>query len=206
MTPMLISTIDRRRVLTGFAALGCAALIPAAPAAAMTEAQARSLIDNVMSDIHTIINSGGSESQMITRFEGIFDQYGDVPIIARSVLGPPARAASTNQMRAFTSAFRTYLSRKYGRQFQRFVGATAQVTSAHPLQRFWEVETTMTLRGRAPFEVRWHVSDRSGSNRFFNLIIEGVNVLAAERQEIGTMLERRGGNLDRMIQDLQQIG
>lgn len=206
MTPMLISTIDRRRVLTGFAALGCAALIPAAPAAAMTEAQARSLIDNVMSDIHTIINSGGSESQMITRFEGIFDQYGDVPIIARSVLGPPARAASTSQMRAFTSAFRTYLSRKYGRQFQRFVGATAQVTSAHPLQRFWEVETTMTLRGRAPFEVRWHVSDRSGSNRFFNLIIEGVNVLAAERQEIGTMLERRGGNLDRMIQDLQQIG
>jgi len=203
---MLISTIDRRRVLTGFAALGCAALIPAAPAAAMTEAQARSLIDNVMSDIHTIINSGGSESQMITRFEGIFDQYGDVPIIARSVLGPPARAASTSQMRAFTSAFRTYLSRKYGRQFQRFVGATAQVTSAHPLQRFWEVETTMTLRGRAPFEVRWHVSDRSGSNRFFNLIIEGVNVLAAERQEIGTMLERRGGNLDRMIQDLQQIG
>ena len=64
----------------------------------------------------------------------------------------------------------------------------------------------MTLRGRAPFEVRWHVSDRSGRALFFNLIIEGVNLLAAERQEVGTMLERRGGNLDRMIQDLQRAG
>ena len=172
----------------------------------MTQAQARALIDQVMGDVQGIINSGASESRMIARFEDLFDRYGDVPIIARSALGPPARSASSAQMSAFTAAFRGYLARKYGRQFRRFIGATADVQDAHPLQSFWEVVTTMTMRGQAPFEVRWHVSDRSGGNRFFNLIIGGVNVLAAERQEIGTMLERRGGNLDRMIQDLRQAG
>jgi len=202
---MPISTINRRQLLAGLTGLGAIAVTPNG-ASAMTQAQARSLIDNVMSDIHAIINSGGSEARMLVRFESIFNDYGDVPIIARSVLGPPARSASAGQMRAFTAAFRTYLSRKYGRQFRRFIGATADVNDAHTLQSFWEVETTMTLRGQAPFDVRWHVSDRSGSNRFFNIIIEGVNVLAAERQEIGTMLERRGGNLDRMIQDLENIG
>ncbi|PVH29261.1 MlaC/ttg2D family ABC transporter substrate-binding protein [Pararhodobacter oceanensis] len=203
---MPIYMIDRRRVLLGIAATGGAALLPVLPAAALTQGQARSLIDSVMADIHGIINSGGSEGQMIARFEGLFDQYGDVPIIARSVLGPPARSASASQMQAFTAGFRAYLSRKYGGQFRQFIGATVQVDTARQVQSFWEVESTMTLRGRAPFEVRWHVSDRSGRARFFNLIIEGVNVLAAERQEIGTMLERRGGNLDRMIQDLQQSG
>ena len=172
----------------------------------MTQAQARALIDQVMGDVQGIINSGASESRMIARFEDLFDRYGDVPIIARSALGPPARSASSAQMSAFTAAFRGYLARKYGRQFRRFIGATADVQDAHALQSFWEVVTTMTMRGQAPFEVRWHVSDRSGGNRFFNLIIGGVNVLAAERQEIGTMLERRGGNLDRMIQDLRQAG
>jgi len=175
-------------------------------AAAMTQSQARTLIDRVMGDVHAIINSGQSEAQMIQRFEGIFNDYGDVPVIARSALGPPARSAGGAQLAAFTEAFRGYLARKYGRQFRRFIGATAEVLDAHPLRSFWEVETTMTLRGEAPFEVLWHVSDQSGRNLFFNLIIGGVNVLAAERQEIGSMLERRGGNLDRMIADLRTAG
>ena len=195
----------RRRVLAGLATVAALPLLPRS-ARAMTQAQARALIDQVMGDVQGIINSGASESRMISRFEDLFDRYGDVPIIARSALGPPARSASSAQMSAFTAAFRGYLARKYGRQFRRFIGATADVQDAHPLQSFWEVVTTMTMRGQAPFEVRWHVSDRSGGNRFFNLIIGGVNVLAAERQEIGTMLERRGGNLDRMIQDLRQAG
>jgi phospholipid transport system substrate-binding protein len=198
-------TSDRRTVLAGLAAVAGAAVLPA-PAQAMNEGIARRLIDQVMSDIHGIINSGESESQMIRRFEGIFDRYGDVPVIARSALGPPARAASTAQLNAFTDAFGSYLARKYGRQFRRFIGAEARVHEARPLRSFWEVETTMNLRGEAPFEVLWHVSDRSGRNLFFNLIIAGVNVLAAERQEIGSMLERRGGNLDRMIADLRQAG
>ena len=202
---MPIYMTDRRSVLAGIAGLGCAAVLPA-PATAMTQAQARTLIDRVMADVQSIVNSGASETRVFSQFEGVFSRYGDLPIIARSALGPPARSASARQMRDFTDAFSSYMARKYGRQFQRFSGATAAVNDAHALQSFWEVETTMTMRGEAPFEVRWHVSDRSGSNRFFNIIIEGVNVLAAERQEIGTMLERRGGNLDRLVQDLQRAG
>lgn len=176
------------------------------PAQALTQAQANELIGRVVDDVHSIINSGASESRMIARFEDLFSRYADVPTIARSVLGPPARTASAAQISAFNNAFRAYLSRKYGRQFRRFIGASVEVTGARQVQSFWEVTSTMNLRGEAPFEVRWHVSDRSGQILFFNIIIDGVNVLAAERQEIGTMLERRGGNLDRMIQDLGQAG
>lgn len=175
-------------------------------AQALTQAQANDLIGQVMGDVQSIINSGASETRMIARFEDLFSRYADVPTIARSVLGPPARSASAGQLSAFTDAFRGYLSRKYGRQFRRFIGASAEVTGAHQVQSFWEVVSTMNMRGEAPFEVRWHVSDRSGRILFFNIIIDGVNVLAAERQEIGTMLERRAGNLDRMIQDLRQAG
>ncbi|MCC6000907.1 MAG: ABC transporter substrate-binding protein [Pararhodobacter sp.] len=204
---MPTSLIDRRAFLAGLGALtGTMVLLPALPAFAMTQAQARTLIDTVMQDVNRIINSGRSENQMIGDFEQLFQRHGDIPVIARSVLGPPARTASAAQLNAFTEAFRGYMARKYGRQFRRFIGASVQVTGARQVQQYWEVISTMTMRGEAPFEVRWHVSDRSGQHRFFNLIIEGVNLLAAERQEIGTMLERRGGNLDRMIADLRNAG
>ncbi len=203
---MPTSRIDRRRlVLMGLAGAG-AALLPTGGAQAMTQAEARALIGAVMDEVHAIINSSRSESRMLNDFEALFAMRGDIPVIARSALGPPARSASAAQISAFTDAFSGYLARKYGRQFRRFIGASAEVTGAREIQGYWEVVSTMTMRGEAPFEVRWHVSDRSGRQLFFNLIIEGVNLLAAERQEIGSMLERRGGNLDQMIQDLRNAG
>lgn len=205
MTPMQISLIDRRTFLTGLAAGGLLALA-GVPAHAMSQAEARALIGSVMDEVHGIINSGRPEAQMLRDFEALFTRHGDIPVIARSALGPPARGASAAQMNAFTEAFRGYLARKYGRQFRRFIGARAEVTGARQVQSHWEVISTMTMRGEAPFEVRWHVSDRSGQQRFFNLIIEGVNLLAAERQEIGAMLERRGGNIDRLIEDMRSAG
>ncbi len=202
---MPIPSIDRRRLLLASAALAVAALSPAT-GATLTQVQARNLITQVMDEVHRIINSGHPEAVMIRDFEALFARYGDVPTIARSVLGPPARRASPAQLAAFTEAFRGYMARKYGRQFRRFIGASVRITGARQIQSYWEVVSTMTLRGEPPFEVRWHVSDRSGRNLFFNLIIEGVNLLAVERQEIGAMLERRRGNLDAMIGDLRRAG
>lgn len=194
--------IDRRRLLLGAAAL---ALAPAA-ARAMTQAEARELIGRVMGEVQGIIGAGAGEAAVIRDFERLFVRHGDVAVIARSVLGPAARSASAAQLAGFTRAFQGYMARKYGRQFRRFAGAQAEVTGARQVQSYWEVVSTMTLRGQAPFEVRWHVSDRSGQQKFFNLIIEGVNLLSAERQEIGAMLERRRGNIDQVAQDLGSAG
>ena len=205
MTPMLISSTDRRTFVTGLAVAGMLA-VAGVPLRAMTQSEARTLIGGVMNEVHEIINSARSEAQMLRDFEALFTRHGDIPVIARSALGPPARSATAAQLNAFTEAFRGYMARKYGRQFRRFIGARADVTGARQVQSHWEVVSTMTMRGEAPFEVRWHVSDRSGQHKFFNLIIEGVNLLAAERQEIGAMLERRGGSIDRLIQDLRGAG
>jgi len=53
--------------------------------------------------------------------------------------------------------------------------------------------------------VDFHVYDRPGRPVFFNLIVEGVNMLVSERQEIGAMLDQRGGDLDRLIADLRAM-
>jgi phospholipid transport system substrate-binding protein len=78
-----------------------------------------------------------------------------------------------------------------------------EVADARAVKSYYEVITTAFLRGESPFEVRFQVSDKSGRLLFFNIIIEGVNMLASERTEIGAMLDRQGGNLDALIAELQ---
>lgn len=183
----------------GVLALG---LLPRA-ARALTVDEARALVDKLIAEINSVINSGASESAMIVKFESIFDRYADVDYIAQSALGPAGRQASAAQKVAFKTAFRHYLAVKYGKRFREFIGGTIVVTDARPLKSFYEVISQAKLQGQNPFEVRWQVFDKSGRDQFFNIIIEGVNMLAAERTEIGALLDKNGGNIDKMIASLK---
>ncbi|WP_235823665.1 MlaC/ttg2D family ABC transporter substrate-binding protein [Actibacterium lipolyticum] len=197
--------MTRRTALAGLLAVPTAMAFPSG-ALALNTAQAKSLIDSVVTEINAIINSGKSETQMYAAFEKIFARYADVPIIARSALGVAARSASAAQMNTFTTVFRGYISRKYGKRFREFIGGRLEVNDARQVKSFYEVKTTAFLKGESPFEVVFLVSDKSGKNLFFNLFIEGVNMLASERTEIGAMLDRRGGNIDKLIADLKTAG
>jgi phospholipid transport system substrate-binding protein len=193
-------TISSLAAGAGLAALGAA--LPA-PAMAMTRERAKTLVDALVADINGVIASGKSEQAMYTDFERIFARYADVPTIASYALGVDSRRASQAQMREFTTVFQRYISVKYGRRFREFIGGQIEVQEARAVKNFYEVKSLAILRGQAPFEVTFLVSDRSGRDLFFNLFIEGINMLLTERTEIGAMLDRRGGNIDAMIADLR---
>ncbi|WP_417207530.1 MlaC/ttg2D family ABC transporter substrate-binding protein [Antarctobacter sp.] len=184
-----------------FLAVGsAAAALPAMPVFALTSGQASSLISKMVDEINKVISSGKSESAMYREFERIFRKYGDTPLIAANALGVDGRRATAAQKKAFTDAFTGYISRKYGKRFREFIGGRLEVKSVGSIRRGYEVRCTAFLRGTDPFEIAFHVSD---SNRFYNLFIEGVDMLLTERSEIGSMLDARRGDIDRLIADLR---
>lgn len=199
-----MSEMSRRNfVATGVAAT---ALLAGRPALALTDASARALVDKVVSEINRVIASGKPVGSMVRDFEQIFSRYADVNIIARSTLGADSRRASSAQMRAFAEAFKGYIARKYGKRFNEFAGGKIEVKGVRQVKSWHEVKSTVYLRGEAPFDVLFLVSDRSGRDLFFDMVIEGVSLRLSERTEIGAMLDRRQGNIDALIQDLRQAG
>jgi len=202
---MQSSTLYRRSfVASAFAAASCVAFVP--PALALSEAGAKALVDSLVADINRVIASGKSEAAMIRDFEKIFARYADVPIMARYALGADGRGASATHLRAFTDAFQGYIARKYGRRFREFIGGRIEVTGARQIRAGYEIRCTAYLRRQSPFEVTFLVSDKSGKDLFFNMFIEGVNMLLTERTEIGAMLDQRGGDINRLTRDLRATG
>jgi phospholipid transport system substrate-binding protein len=204
MDARTLPLLSRRSLLAGAAATLGVAAVPQG-ASALDLASARALIDSAIGEVNKIISSGQSESAMLGSFEKLFARYADVTAIARSALGPAARTASKGEMSAFTKAFQGYIARKYGRRFREFIGGRIEVTDARPIKSYFEVISVAYLQGESPFDLRWHVSDKSGKNLFFNIIIEGVNMLASERAEVGAMLDKRGGNIAALVADLKAV-
>jgi len=194
---------DRRYFLSGLTAVGLVAALPGR-ASAFSTAEANALITKVVADITSIINSGRSESSMFVKFERLFATYADVPRIAQLVLGPDNRRATAAERVAFTKAFQGYMSRKYGRRFREFIGGKIVVNGTRAVKSYYEVVTTALLTGEAPFEVVFVVADSNGL--FIDMKIEGISLIKAERTEIGSMLDRRKGNIGLLIEDLKAAG
>lgn len=198
---MTLMPSETRRGFLGLMA-GAGALAVARPALAVSPDAAQAMIRKAVADVYTVINSGLPEPAMYGRFTGVFARYADVPVIARSCLGPAARQVPAPQLAAYTEAFTGYIGRKYGRRFHDFVGGRIDVGAAKPLKSFVVVNSTAYLNGQEPIAVDWHVSDKSGQVKFFNLIVEGVNMLANERAEVAALLARRKGDVGALAADL----
>ncbi|MGB0439505.1 MAG: MlaC/ttg2D family ABC transporter substrate-binding protein [Primorskyibacter sp.] len=192
--------MSRRHFMT---ATGAALTLPTA-GWSLNTSDARTLISRLVNDINAAISSGKSERAMLQDFERIFLRFADTSYIAAYAMGADSRRASAAQKRAFTDAFTGYLARRYGARFREFTGGRFEVKTVRKVRSYYEVETTAYLRGEAPFAVNFHVSDRTGQDLFFNMYIEGINMLLAERSEVGAMLDKRRGNIDAMISDLKK--
>ena len=193
--------IDRRRFMFSTTFLAVSNVATLGWAADAKDAEV--LVTNLVADINAVISSGSSEAVMVKQFEEIFKLYADVPTIARYALGNDARALSKSQMEKFTKIYSVYVSHKYGRRFREFIGGKIVVQKSRPIKSFFEVETLAHLKGWEPFTVSFLVSNRSGKLLFFNMFIEGINMLLSERTEIGAMLDKRRGDIQRVMEDLQ---
>ena len=193
--------IDRRHFIFSTTSLAVSNVATLGWAADAKDAEV--LVTNLVADINAVISSGSSETLMVKQFEEIFKLYADVPTIARYALGNDARALSKSQMDKFTKIYSVYVSHKYGRRFREFIGGKIVVQKSRPIKSFFEVETLAHLKGWEPFTVSFLVSNRSGKLLFFNMFIEGINMLLSERTEIGAMLDKRRGDIQRVMEDLQ---
>ncbi|MBE1297907.1 MlaC/ttg2D family ABC transporter substrate-binding protein [Phycobacter azelaicus] len=187
------------------AAAGAATLVAPAALSALDEGSAGRLINALVTDINNVIASGKSETAMYRDFERIFGRYSDTSYIAAYAMGVDGRRASAAQKKAFSKAFQGYISRKYGQRFREFIGGRLEVTGVKRVKKWYEVSTIAYLQGQSPFEVTFLVSDRSGKDLFFNMYIEGVNLLLTERTEIGAILDRNRGDIDKMIAELKRL-
>mgnify|MGYP003309549114 FL=1 len=181
-----MTVINSRRL---FLALSLCAVFGPKFMLASQRDSATQVVDLAVHEINQIINSGNTEEHMLRSFEGVFNEYADVPTIAKYALGRDARTASATQLEDYTKAFSVYFATKYGRRFREFIGGRIEIVEVAKVKKYYSVNTIAHMPAYEPFEVDFLVSEQSGQPLVFNLIIEGVNMLLVERQEIGALLD-----------------
>tara|TARA_B100002051_G_scaffold237177_1_gene238876 strand:+ start:814 stop:1344 length:531 start_codon:yes stop_codon:yes gene_type:complete len=162
------------------------------------------LVVNLYNDLVAASIKELSSDKQKEELKNLFQEYVDIPIIARAVLGKSWREANSDQRNRFIHAFKKYVSDKYGRQFSEFKGTTLEIIKSRDTltKAGVLISTEVVVPGNSPLKVVWQVSDGSGSLKLIDLRVEGVSMLSTERQEFRSKLKKFNGSLDELIQSI----
>jgi len=203
--------IDRRNFLNRSAlavAAGLSAGLAPSLSHALSEDEATAHVERTISEILTLVDGPGDSAWMASQLLAIMERRAAMPQIARFAAGIAWRGMEAGQQTRFVAAFGKFISGVYVGRFQEYAGSglpgggfkMGRVIDAG--RKGMLVKTSIIRTGEAPVDVEWLVTDRPGRVVIADIVIEGISMLITEREEIGSMLEAHGGNVEMLIADL----
>jgi phospholipid transport system substrate-binding protein len=203
-------------------ALPCALAAPPAAAPARAEqatdqavaqtAAATGLIRSLVTEVVDALNQQNlRQDQKIAGFRSMLERYFDVPAIGRSVLGRYWLVAAPDQQKEYLTLFEQMIVKVYADRFSQYSGRGLTIEHALKIvgtQPGGEGETIVAsqiLRADGPpVNVHWRVRARGGRNAIVDVAVEGVSMMATQRQEYASVIQRNGGQVEGLLQALRQ--
>jgi phospholipid transport system substrate-binding protein len=146
------------------------------------------------------------EADREQQFAALVDRSFDVPMIARFVLGHYWNGADDAQRQQFAATFERYMVSVYWRRFADYSGETFAVEGQRVDDGGTNTVTTEVARanGQPAAKVEWSVAQEDGGYKIRDVSIEGVSQALTYRQEFADIMERNGGGVVTLTEELRQ--
>ncbi len=166
-------------------ALGCASGASAQEPAALL----RQGIDEVLA----VVYDGKADGPPLSaRLEPVLERYFDLEAVTRRAVGPPWRSFTPAERDRTADLFADLVLRTYADSFQPGERPEVVVGQARVLTpRQHEIASTIGYRGRT-FQVAYRMENTAAGWRIYDVIIEGVSMIANYRAQFDGIV-RRGG-------------
>ena len=189
--------MTRRLLLTALSVLLTLTSMPLGPSAA---ADASDFMNKLWSRTTEVLAKKIPPAERLSRFRQLFQADFDGAEIARFVLGRYWRSASEEERQEFLKLFEDYVVYVYGTRLSDFNGETFRVRGSRPDGNGTIVSTDVFSPGAtAPIKVDWRLIAENGGFKITDVIIEGISLLATQRSEFASVIQRHGGQVGGLL-------
>lgn len=193
----------RRALIVGL----LAASLPLGNAMALSTGDAEDFVRDLGTKLEEIVSSASAGDPRAEAFLELFRRTTALTDIGRFTLGRHWQQMSSEQHTAFLDAFERYAARAYTNRLGDYDGQRLDVRGSQDVGRRGILVRSMLVQPNAQdLQIDWLVTDRNGVPQVVDIVAEGVSLSIAQREEFAGMIERRGGDYDRFIRDLDGLG
>lgn len=136
------------------------------------------------------------------RFREVLSRDFDLDKIGKLVLGRHWRRAKPAQRADFRKLLENYLSGLYANRFEDLAGLRIKVDGVRDFEDWSMVYTTAMRTEGQPVLLDWRVDRKDGGYAITDLVIEGVSMVIAQREEFSAIVLESGG-LDGLLLKLR---
>lgn len=195
------------KFLTSLFAIIAAAALFAAPVsgASANEEGAKAFASKLADTALAILqDSDLSASGKQNKLEQLFSGSVDLDWVAKFVLGKHWREASPEQQKAYMANYKTFVIRNFTGKLTDYSNQQYQIKQSRPDGEKGEYLLTFEIQSpnEPPVYMDYRVREKNGNYQIFDIIIEGVSLIATQRSEFNAVVERKG--LDHLIVALEQ--
>lgn len=195
--------LSRRKILV----LAVAVAMPWGAASALSPREAEQFVTRLAADLEQIVQTASPGDPRAEAFLDLFRRTTALSDIGRFTMGRHWPAMSDDQRAAFLDAFERYAARAYTNRLGDYDGQRLEVRGSQDVGRRGMLVRSVLIQPNAQdLQIDWLINDRNGEPQVVDIVAEGVSLSIAQREEFAGMVERRGGDYDRFIRDLDGLG
>ncbi len=158
------------------------------------------LTDKIITDV---LQSDIAPQEKLQIFTNEFNQALDLKSIGQFVLGIYWKRATPAQQDAFLKSFMDITTKTWADRFNLYTGQKIAFKGTRTAQGN-QIYVDSTIEHNPPVEVIWRLSQKDGTYKIIDIIVEGVSMDMSYRNEYLTFLQKNNGNLPLLTQELQQ--
>ena len=142
------------------------------------------------------------EAQRLGRVDRLTAGAFDLDRTARIALGRYWKTAPEAERQEFAALFKDYVLTSYGRRFRQFADRTFRVAGVAPAGED-VVVGSLVEGGATPIRLDWRLTATESGWRVLDIVVEGVSLLVTFRNEFAAVIERSGGRLAGLLDELR---
>lgn len=154
------------------------------------------MVDELGRDVMAYLaDSTLSDEQRIAKFRGMLTQHLETEVIGQFVLGRAWRSTQGKQRKDYLEAFDGYIVGRYATMLAKGWKPRAFAVTKVQTHQSGDVLVFVTVDkpGQKSISAIFRMRDRSDRYKVVDVIVEGVSLLVAQRNEFATVLRDHGG-------------
>ncbi len=197
-----------RRVATGLVGLWLLLSAAASGAAApnLNTQDPASFIQSLGEEaIQMLSDKSLAEKDRIGQFRTLLHAGFDMKTIGRFTLGRHGLRATDAEFEEFHRLFNEYVVQTYASRLGQYSGEKLQIGAARRDESGdFLVNSEIVPREGPHVRIEWRVHGEPGKFKIIDVIVEGVSMLITQRSEFSAVIQRSGGKIDGLINELRR--
>ena len=166
------------------------------------------LIVGIVDEASSILSSGISETEKISKLNAIAEENVDIQGIGFYTLGKYRKSISEDEKNKYTKLFKSYFLKSFSSRLVTYTDPKINVISEKKINEKYTIVNSILVatEKRPEVKIDWRVYTKDPNKPLIrDLIVEGLSLARTQKEEFNSVIQNNDNNIDTLFKTLEDF-